>query len=93
MAANLRAGQWGGLLPGVIPLSVELQVSPPTVRAALRQLESEGFLKTRGLGRCRRLADGPPKADRRRPRVMTTLAFLAARGLRVPAHSRLRRAM
>ena len=73
LRAGLRAGQWGGLLPGVIPLSVELQVSPPTVRAALRQLEAEGFLKTRGLGRCRRVADGPPKADRRRPRRVGVL--------------------
>lgn len=67
LRARLRAGQWGGLVPGVLPLSEELHVSPPTVRAALRQLEAEGFLKARGLGRCRQVAAGPPKGERSRP--------------------------
>lgn len=66
LRARLRAGQWGGLLPGVIPLSLELQVSPPTVRAALRLLEAEGFLTARGRGRCRRVASAPPPGERRR---------------------------
>ena len=66
LRTRLRAGQWGGLLPGVLPLSAELHVSPPTVRAALRLLEAEGFLTGRGRGRCRQVAKAPPPGERRR---------------------------
>lgn len=66
LRTRLRAGQWGGVLPGVIPLSLDLQVSVPTVRAALRLLEAEGVITGRGLGRSRRVADDPPKGERRR---------------------------
>jgi DNA-binding LacI/PurR family transcriptional regulator len=50
---GLGEGKWSGNLPGVQRLSVELDVSPHTVRRALRQLEAEGFLGGRGLGRSR----------------------------------------
>ena len=47
-AAHLRerlaSGQWGGKVPGVVRLGAELQVSQPTVRAALRKLEAEGLI-------------------------------------------------
>ena len=48
---RLRSGQWGGHLPGVMRLCAEMQVSQTTLRAALCQLEAEGFI-TPG-GRCR----------------------------------------
>ena len=72
-AAHLRerllAGQWGGKLPGVIPLAVELQVSQAAVRVALRQLEAEGLLVAGGLGRCRRVVDSGKAGGRQSLRV------------------------
>ena len=54
---GLQVGQWSGKLPGVPRLALELDVSPPTIRVALRQLEVEGLLITRGPGRCRTISD------------------------------------
>ena len=50
---GLREGRWAGSLPGVTRLAAELDVSPTTVQAALRMLESEGLLGVHGPGRSR----------------------------------------
>ena len=74
VATRLRdgvdGGRWSGSLPGVLRLAAELDVSPHTVRRALRQLEAEGVLTGCGLGRSRGIAaPGRAKAPRRRLRV------------------------
>ena len=66
-AAHLRSGlctgRWRETLPGVTLLATDLDVSPPTIRAALRLLEKEGLLRSRGRGRSRTVAPGgaPPQ--------------------------------
>jgi DNA-binding LacI/PurR family transcriptional regulator len=61
VAAHLRQGlhegRWSGRLPGVLRLAAECDVSTGVVRVALRQLEAEGLLSGRGLGRSRSIAD------------------------------------
>jgi DNA-binding LacI/PurR family transcriptional regulator len=74
VAARLRdgllEGRWGGGLPGVQRLAVEFDVSAVTARRALRQLETEGVLTDRGLGRSRGIsAVAANIASRRRLRV------------------------
>jgi DNA-binding LacI/PurR family transcriptional regulator len=59
LRSGLQSGRWLGNLPGVPSLSKEFDVSQHTVRAALLQLEAEGLLGTRGLGRSRSI---DPKA-------------------------------
>lgn len=53
LIAGLSAGRWGEVLPGVNRLAVELDVSRETIRAALQQLEDQGFLASRGHGHSR----------------------------------------
>ncbi len=53
LRTDLRSGRWGGTLPGVARLAQDLDVSRHTVRTALRQLEAEGVITGRGLGRSR----------------------------------------
>ncbi len=59
--AHLREGflegRWSGVLPGEVLLSKELDVSPQTLRAALRQLEDEGLLLSHGRGRPRTITE------------------------------------
>jgi DNA-binding LacI/PurR family transcriptional regulator len=62
---QLRSGQWGGKVPGVVRLGAELQVSQTTVRAALRKLETEGLLADGGRCRGRQLAAGTGRSARR----------------------------
>jgi DNA-binding LacI/PurR family transcriptional regulator len=50
---DLHEGRWSGGLPGVQRLAAELDVSAVIARRALRQLETEGVLTGRGLGRSR----------------------------------------
>ena len=50
---GLQEGRWGETLPGVARLAQDLDVSRHTLRTALRQLEAEGVLTDRGLGRSR----------------------------------------
>jgi DNA-binding LacI/PurR family transcriptional regulator len=54
---GFREGLWSGTLPGVVLLAAELDVSPPTLRAALQILEEEGLLVSHGKGRSRTIAD------------------------------------
>jgi LacI family transcriptional regulator len=70
----LYEGRWSGRLPGVVRLAIECQVSSGVVRAALRQLESEGLLTGRGLGRSRSIAaPGGAHASLRRLRIGVVL--------------------
>ena len=68
---GLLAGRWCGTLPGVMQLAREFDVHPRRVRAALKQLEAEGWLASQGLGRSRRIATpgGMTKTSLRRLRV------------------------
>lgn len=50
---GLQSGRWGGSLPGVASLARDLDVSRHALRTAIRQLENEGVLIDRGLGRSR----------------------------------------
>lgn len=56
-AAHLRQGlldgRWNERLPGVVRLAAGCDVSTGVMRAALRQLEAEGLISGRGLGRSR----------------------------------------
>ena len=52
---ELLRGHWGGLMPGVDRLAVDLGVSRKTVEAALQTLEKEGLLVPQGVGRRRRI--------------------------------------
>ena len=64
LRAGLRDGRWCGTMPGVAHLARELDVSRHTLRSALRQLESEGLLGGRGLGRSRGIKAGAIGASR-----------------------------
>jgi len=69
LRAAIREGAWEGILPGERVLAERLQVSRPTVHAAIEILEREGLLKVkRGVGR-QILAEaakrGPDAAARR----------------------------
>lgn len=64
---GIRDGRWSGILPGVPRLASELNVSAPTLRTALRQLEAEGQLGARGVGRSRSIS--PQGANHRALRV------------------------
>jgi len=74
LSAHLQVGHWTQHLPAERELCQQLQVSRPTVRAALHELERRGFLEW--IGRARR----PTAAARRRcgrgapSRVVTVLA-------------------
>ena len=58
---GIRAGRWLGKLPGVQALAAECDVSPATMREAIRQLEEEGWICGAGAGKARTAA--PPKED------------------------------
>jgi hypothetical protein len=67
---GLYQGRWRGNLPGVVQLATEFDVAIRSMRAALQQLEAEGLLSGRGLGRSRSIAaPGGTKASLRRLRV------------------------
>lgn len=71
---EMESGAWVEFLPGEIPLSKRLQVGRPTVRAALDQLQREGWIEV-AQGRQRRILHRPtrkPSAD-----VPKTVGILA----------------
>lgn len=53
---GLRQGRWRGSMPGRITLAAELGVNHKTVKAALKLLEDEGLLVSRGAGREREIS-------------------------------------
>ena len=59
VAAHLRreleAGVWSDWLPGEAKLAAELSVGRENIRAAVRQLEKEGWLAGGGWGKRRRI--------------------------------------
>jgi DNA-binding LacI/PurR family transcriptional regulator len=69
-AAHLRegfqSGRWAGQLPGVTQLADELAVSKHVLRAALKLLETEGWLEDCGAGRPRRILANPSGETSRR---------------------------
>lgn len=80
---ELRKGTWTGQLPGVRILCARLQVSPPTMLAALKRLIASGVLEDRGERR--RLAikfdagaatgGGAAGEERKRLLILTHHAF------------------
>jgi DNA-binding LacI/PurR family transcriptional regulator len=64
---GLHEGRWSAGLPGVQRLAVEFDVSAVTARRALRQLEAEGVLTGRGLGRSRSITVTGAKIASQRP--------------------------
>ena len=66
---GLKSGRWSRSLPGVPNLAQELVVSQHTVRAALRLLEAEGLLASRGVGRSREIVSSGSGASPRKLRV------------------------
>jgi len=66
---ELLNGRWTGQLPGVVRLAAECDVSTGVMRTALRQLEEEGHLTPRGLGRGRGVAAAGSGKDLRPLRV------------------------
>lgn len=52
---GLRDGRWRGSIPGRVRLAAELGVNHKTANAALKLLENEGLLVSRGAGREREI--------------------------------------
>jgi DNA-binding LacI/PurR family transcriptional regulator len=72
----LMLGTWGGHLPGERTLSEQLNVSRPTLRAALLLLGSEGWFKVE-QGRRRAIVTPPFKAGLRTPKTIALLSPLS----------------
>lgn len=71
---GFRAGRWSGKLPGVWLLARELGVSRDAVRAALRLLEAEGFIRHGGAGKSRHVTKVRDLDGRRVLRIGILLA-------------------
>ena len=67
LRTGLRSGRWGETLPGVARLAQDLDVSRHTLRKALKQLETEGVLTGRGLGRSRGITAAGANIASQRP--------------------------
>ncbi len=72
---EIKSGHWQQWLPGEHDLCARLHVSRVTVRAALRRLEQEGWLRAR-QGRRRDIAI--PRTPRRRAAANTRVILLTA---------------
>ena len=74
---GFRTGRWRGLLPGVVALATELDVSRDTVRAALQLLVSEGSLQDNGAGRSRKIMTRRIQKKRTlRIAILTSVPFM-----------------
>lgn len=80
LCEGIRAGQWKGHLPGERELSVQLQVSRPTLRAALEALQRNGWIEVAQRHR-RRILAKPGMASGRDQRqhvaILSAISFLA----------------
>ena len=54
---GIRDGRWQEKLPGVLALAAECDVSPATMRTAIRLLEEEGWIRTAGAGKARTVVE------------------------------------
>lgn len=77
---GIRDGRWAGKLPGVLALAAECDVSPATMRSAIRLLEQEGWIRTAGAGRPR--TAGPPDESKAGARRSLRIAILPGMRLR-----------
>lgn len=73
LRAELARGRWIDVMPGKHQLAAELGVNNKTVETAMRQLEMEGLLVSRGSGLRRAISSGE-----RAPGRMLRLALLAS---------------
>jgi DNA-binding LacI/PurR family transcriptional regulator len=71
----LRERRLTGPLPGVASLARQLDISPVTMRVALRQLESEGWIQNTGPGKPR-LIRHPATSDAEPPRRLLRIVIL-----------------
>ncbi len=67
---GIEAGRWNRFLPGERELAALLRVSRPTVRAALSELESSGWLRT-SQGRRREILARPKATNKPVPQTRT----------------------
>ena len=67
LRGHLRRGTWGKKLPGIQMLAAECGVSHDTMRAAVLQLEKEGWIVPGGPGRRREVATDLETVDSREP--------------------------
>lgn len=73
---RLRSGCWSQLLPGEVDLARQLQVGRNTIRAALAQLEEEGWITTQ-MGCRRRVTSLVPTVTPSESAVSTAVLLLA----------------
>ena len=74
MREELENGRWNGQLPGRYELARQLGVGITSMEEALRQLERDGVLEKRGVGRMRRVA-APGKVGKTRSLRMKLLLY------------------
>jgi DNA-binding LacI/PurR family transcriptional regulator len=70
----IRDGKLAGKLPGVLVLASEYDVSPATMRSAIRLLETQGWIRNEGLGRPR-MAQIPEKSQADETKVLNVTIF------------------